>query len=217
MRFQILVVEEHPILREGIKAILDIDDEFQVMGETEHASGAVDICKKQLPDVILIGHPTPSRMQERIETTAKILNHNPDAKIILFSLSDDEGSVLGAIRSGVRGFVLMKATGPELRDAVRTVAKGSAYLSPEISSCILRRIRTGEPQAGPNPFRTALAPREVQIMQLVAEGNSSKEIAAMLGLCVQTVRSYRKTVMKKLEVRNAAGLTRLAIATGAAR
>ena len=212
MRVQVLVVEEHPILREGIKAILENDDEFQVMGQMEHASEAVDICDKELPDVILIGHSTG--MKERMETSARILDHNPDARIIMFSLSDDEGSVLGAIRSGVRGLVLMKATGHELRDAVRTVAKGSPYLSPEISNCILSRIRTGDPQPGQTPFRTALAPREVQIMQLVAEGNSSKEIAEMLGLCVHTVNSYRKTVMKKLEVRNAAGLTRLAIATG---
>lgn len=217
MRFQILLVEEHAILREGIKSILENDDEFQVMGETENGTEAVQICQNQVPDVILMGHRTESCLQDRIEAASRILTHTPEAKIIMFSLRDDEASVLGAIRAGVRGFVLMKASGHELRHALRTVAQGSAYLSPEVSNGILERIRTGEPELKPTSDINILSPRELQIMRLVADGNSSKEIATMLGLCLQTVRSYRKTLMKKVAVRNAAGLTRVAIASGASR
>jgi DNA-binding NarL/FixJ family response regulator len=128
---------------------------------------------------------------------------------------DDEVHVMNAMRAGARGFVLKRASLTDLMDAMRTVAKGGSYLSPQVSDRLLRRIQSGNLQASPSsPLIDGLSRREVQVLRLVAEGKSSKEIAQILALELETVRSYRKTMMKKLGVNNAASLTKLAVAAG---
>jgi DNA-binding NarL/FixJ family response regulator len=153
-----------------------------------------------------------------IEATAELLRHVPSAKVVILSMYDDERSVVGAIRSGARAFVLKRASDSDLLDALRTVAKGGSYLSPQVSDQLLKRIQRGDLEAGavPSALET-LSPRELQVMRLVAEGQTSKEIAALLDLGLQTVRSYRKTLMKKLGVNNVAGLTQIALAAGLTR
>ena len=128
---------------------------------------------------------------------------------------DDEHSVVSAIRSGARGFVLKKASHDDLVDALRTVAKGGSYLSPQVSDKLLVRIQRGDLDAKAEPSGLeGLSPRELQVLRLVAEGKTSKEIADVLDLGLQTVRSYRKTMMKKLGVNNVASLTQLALDAG---
>ena len=151
-----------------------------------------------------------------VETTAEILRFHPDCKIVILSMYDDENSVVGAIRSGARAFILKRASDTDLLEALRMVARGGAYLSPQVSDRLL--IAHPERRSGIAPgSHSALevsAPRELQVLRLVAEGKTSKEIAEMLDLREQTVRSYRKTMMKKLGVNNVAGLTQLALSTG---
>jgi DNA-binding NarL/FixJ family response regulator len=214
MRFRVLLVEDHKILRDGVKAILDYGGEFEVTGETDNGTAAIQICKKQLPDIILMDIGLPGL--NGIEATAEILRHSPEAKIIMLSIYGDEDSVVSAIRSGARGFVLKNASGNDLLDALRTVARGGAYLSPRISNYILQRIQSGELEAGDASALAGLSPRELQVLRLVAEGNSSKDIAVILDLALQTVHSYRKTLMKKLGVNNVAGLTQVAMANATA-
>jgi DNA-binding NarL/FixJ family response regulator len=126
--------------------------------------------------------------------------------------------VVRAIRSGARAFVLKRAADTALLDALRTVAKGGSYLSPQVSDRLLTRIQRGDLEARNVPSALeGLSPRELQVLRLVAEGKTSKEIAVMLDLGLQTVRSYRKTMMKKLGVNNVAGLTQLALSAGLTR
>jgi DNA-binding NarL/FixJ family response regulator len=127
---------------------------------------------------------------------------------------DDENSVVGAIRSGARAFVLKRASSSELLDALRTVARGGSYLSSQVSDRLLSRIQRGDLDTREHGVLESLSPRELQVLRLVAEGKTSKDIAALLDLGLQTVRSYRKTMMKKLGVNNVAGLTQLALASG---
>ena len=216
MPFQVLLVDDHKIMRDGIKAILRHSEDFQVMGESENGTEAVQICKTKKPDIILMDIGLPGL--NGIETTTEILRHCPDAKIVILSMYDDEHSVVSAIRSGARAFVLKKASDNDLVDALRTVAKGGSYLSPQVSDRLLKRIQKGDLEATPAPSALAtLSPRELQVLRLVAEGKSSKEIAVMLDLGLQTVRGYRKTMMKKLGVTNVAGLTQVALAAGVTR
>ena len=128
---------------------------------------------------------------------------------------DDDNSVLGAMRAGARGFILKKASDLDLVGALRMVATGGMYVSPQVSDRLLERIQKGnlEVQAPP-PALSTLSPRELQVLRLVAEGNSSKEIATVLALSEQTVRSYRKTLMRKLGANNAVTLTQLAYSSG---
>ena len=212
----VLLVDDHKIMRDGIKAILRHIGEFNVIGEAESGAEAVQLCKKQVPEIVVMDIGLPGL--NGIESTTEILRHHPGVKVIVLSMFDDEHSVVGAIRSGARAFVLKKASDNDLVDALRTVAKGGFYLSPQVSDRLLKRIQSGdlEPEKAPSVLEQ-LSPRELQVLRMVAEGKTSKEIAVMLDLGLQTVRSYRKTMMKKLNVNNVAGLTQLALAAGITR
>src|SRR5271155_1070345 len=216
MAFTVLLVDDHKIMRDGIKAILSRGDEFHVVGEAESGPDAVQSVKRHHPDLVLMDIGLPGL--SGVETTAEILRHHPECKVVILSMYDDENSVVSAIRSGARAFILKKASDNDLLEALRMVARGGAYLSPQVSDRLLSRIQKGdlESRAAPTALEI-LSPRELQVLRMVAEGKTSKEIAVMLDLKEQTVRSYRKTMMKKLGVNNVAGLTQLALAAGLTR
>jgi DNA-binding NarL/FixJ family response regulator len=216
MRFDVLLVDDHKIMRDGIKAILKHSEEFHVVGEAENGADAVQMVRRMKPAVVLMDIGLPGL--NGIEATTEVLRHCPDTKVIILSMYDDEHSVVSAIRSGARAFVLKKASDNDLLDALRTVAKGGSYLSPQVSDRLLHRIQRGDLESKQVPSALeGLSPRELQVLRLVAEGKTSKEIAVMLDLGLQTVRSYRKTMMKKLGVNNVAGLTQLALSAGLTR
>jgi DNA-binding NarL/FixJ family response regulator len=200
-------------MRDGIKAILTRSNEFRVAGEAENGTDAVQFVKKFRPQLVLMDIGLPGL--NGVETTAEILRYQPDCKVVILSMYDDENSVVSAVRSGARAFILKRASDNDLLEALRMVAAGGMYLSPQVSDRLLTRIQKGnlESRAIPTVLES-LSPREVQVLRLVAEGKTSKEIAVLLDLREQTVRSYRKTMMKKLGVNNVAGLTQLALSTG---
>ena len=213
MPVDVLLVDDHKIMRDGIKAILNRSSEFRVVGEAENGTDAVQFVKKLHPHLVLMDIGLPGL--SGVETTAEILRYQPDCKIVILSMYDDEHSVVSAVRSGARGFILKRASDNDLLEALRMVASGSAYFSPQVSDRLLTRIQKGDLEASQAPKALeSLSPREVQVLRLVADGKTSKEIAVMLDLREQTVRSYRKTMMKKLGVNNVAGLTQLALSTG---
>jgi DNA-binding NarL/FixJ family response regulator len=213
MPFDVLLVDDHKIMRDGIKAILNRSSEFRVAGEAENGTDAVQFVKKFHPQLVLMDIGLPGL--DGVETTAEILRYQPDCKIVILSMYDDEHSVVSAVRSGARAFILKRASDNDLLEALRMVAAGGMYLSPQVSDRLLTRIQKGDLEArGAPKALESLSPREVQVLRLVADGKTSKEIAVMLDLREQTVRSYRKTMMKKLGVNNVAGLTQLAISTG---
>ena len=216
MPYDILLVDDHKIMRDGIRAILRHNAEFRVVGETDDGTDAVQFCKQHDPHIVLMDIALSG--MNGIEATKEILRNNPETRVIILSMYDDEESVVSAIRSGARAFVLKKASDNDLLDALRTVAKGGSYLSPQVSDRLLSRIQKGDLNSRPLPsVLEQLSPRELQVLRMVAEGKTSKEIAVMLNLGLQTVRTYRKTMMKKLNVNNVAGLTQLALAAGLTR
>jgi DNA-binding NarL/FixJ family response regulator len=213
MPFDVLLVDDHKIMRDGIRAILGRGEEFRVTGEAENGSDAVQFVKRNRPDVVLMDIGLPGL--NGVETTAEILRYHPECKVVILSMYDDENSVVSAIRSGARAFILKKASDSDLLEAMRMVARGGAYLSPQVSDRLLSRIQKGDLESRrPQSALEMLSPRELQVLRLVAEGKTSKEIAVVLDLREQTVRSYRKTMMKKLGLNNVAGLTQLALSTG---
>lgn len=213
MPYEVLLVDDHKILRDGLKAILRHTEDFRVVAEAESGVHAVQICRDSKPDIVLMDIGLPGL--NGVETTQEILRCHPEAKVIILSMYDDEHSVIGAIRAGARAFVLKKASDEDLIEAMRTVARGGSFLSPQVSDCLLHRIQRGDPEPHDQiPALAELSPRETQVLRMIAEGKTSKEIAGLLDLGLQTVRSYRKTMMKKLGVNNVAGLTQLALAAG---
>ncbi len=213
MPYSVLLVDDHQIVRDGLRGILVRSEEFTVVGEAENGTEALKLCEQCRPDVVLLDIALPGL--SGIEVTAEIVRRWPRSKVVILSMYDDEHSVVSAIRAGARGFVLKKASESDLIDALRTVAKGGSYLSPQVSDKLLMRIQRGDLDADAPPSGLdILSPRELQVLRLVAEGKTSKEIAGILNLGLQTVRSYRKTMMKKLGVNNVATLTQIALAAG---
>jgi DNA-binding NarL/FixJ family response regulator len=213
MPYSVLLVDDHKIIRDGIRNIVERGGEFRIVAEADSGMEAVQTCKKSRPDLVLMDIGLPG--MSGIEATTEILRYCPNTKVVMLSMYDHENIVVSAIRSGARGFVLKKASASDMLDALRTVARGGSYLSSQISDRLLTRIRRGNVEGkGLSGQIERLAPRELQVLRLVAEGKTSKEIAVMLNLGLQTVRSYRKTLMKKLAVNNVAGLTQVALAAG---
>jgi len=213
MPYSVLLVDDHKIMRDGIKTILERTPDFRVVGEAESGSDAVSLSRRLHPDVVVMDIGLPG--MNGIEATTEVLRHCPATKVMMLSMYDDENSVVAAFRSGARAFLLKKASSGDLLDALRTVSKGGSYLSSQVSDHLLTRIQRGDleskERAGP---LEGLSPREQQVLRLVAEGKTSKDIATMLNLGLQTVRTYRKTLMKKIGVTNIAGLTQVALAAG---
>ena len=149
-----------------------------------------------------------------IEATSEIVRYCPRTKVMVLTMFDDENSVVAAFRAGVRAFLLKKVSSADLLDALRTVSKGGSYLSPEVSDHLLTRIQQSDLDPSIPVLLDRLSPREQQVLRLVAAGKTSKDIATMLELGLQTVRTYRKTLMKKIGVNSVAGLTQVALRAG---
>jgi DNA-binding NarL/FixJ family response regulator len=213
MPYSVVLADDQQILRDGVKAILARQEEFVVVAEAGNGLDAIRICKELRPDLVLMEIALPG--VDGISVTAELLRHHPATRVVFLSMYDDEKSVVGAIRAGARAYVLKRVSANDLLDALRTVARGGSYLSPQVSDRLLRRIQRGDVAGEPGSAPLdSLSPRELQVMRLVTEGHTSKDIAALLNLGLQTVRSYRKTLMRKLGVTNAASLTQLALSSG---
>jgi DNA-binding NarL/FixJ family response regulator len=212
MPHSVLIVDDHKILRDGIKAILERSTDFLVVGEAENGTDAVRLCRKLQPDLVVMDLGLPG--MNGVEATTQIVRRCPRTKVMILTISADEASLMTAFRSGARAYVVKKASGADLLDALRIVSQGGSYLSSEVSDLVMGRIQRGELDTKTLGPLDSLSPRERQVLQLVAEGKTSKEIANILELGVQTVRTYRKTLMKKLGVTNVAMLTQIAISAG---
>ena len=213
MPYGVLLVDDHKILRDGIKAILERTADFRVVAETEDGSSAGTLCGKLQPDLVLMDLRLPGI--NGIEAATEIVRRCARTRVIILTMYDDENSVVAAFRGGVRGFLLKKASSADLVDALRIVSQGGCYLSSDVSNHLLTRIQRGDLDLKQLPDRMALlSSREQQILRLIAEGKTTKDVANLLDLSPYTIRTYRKTLMKKIGVTNTAALTQIALAAG---
>ena len=212
-----MLVDDHKIMRDGIKAILARGSEFQVIAEAETGTEALQEYNRRRPDLVLMDIGLQGL--NGIEVTHELRRLHPGSKVVILSMYDDEHSVVSAVQAGARGFVLKQTSQRELLDALRTAAAGGLYFSAKVSNHLLQRVQRRDSDASKSPSYALdqLSPRELQTLRLVAEGKTSKEIAVILSLSLETVRGYRKTLMRKLDVHNTAGLTRIALASGIER
>src|SRR5882672_7007680 len=162
MAFDIVLVDDHKLVRDGVRTILERGDEFRVVGEAENGADAVQLCKKTLPDLVLMDIGLPG--MNGIEATTELLRHCPGVKVVILSMYDDENSVVSAVRSGARAFILKRASDNDLLEALRMVAAGGMYLSPQVSDRLLSRIQKGDLESRGTPtVLESLSPREVQV------------------------------------------------------
>jgi DNA-binding NarL/FixJ family response regulator len=209
---RILLVEDHALVRSGIRSLLERSSEVHVVGEAGDGRAALQLCTELAPDVVLAD--VEMRGLNGIETTRQICAECQDTKVIMLSMHGDRQYVLESLRAGASGYVLKDAAVEDLLAAIQWVMAGRRYLSPSLADLVVDDyVRRS---AGKN-FSTELdklSAREREILQLVAEGNSSIKIAAQLHISVRTVDTHRFSVMNKLEIRSIAGLTKFAISHG---
>ena len=209
MAIRVAVVDDHAIVRAGLRMVLESDPGLEVVGEADTAAGAIRLLCDIVPDVALIDINLPDESGLRVvEETRK---NQPGVRLIVLSVHDDREIVRESVRLGAHGYVRKDTTPADLRAAIRAVHAGEAFFSPSVARTLAEALR--EQPVAPTPI-DALTARERDVLSRIARGSANKEIAADLGISVRTVESHRDSLMKKTGLRNVAALTRLALESG---
>jgi DNA-binding NarL/FixJ family response regulator len=209
MSIQVLLADDHQMIREGLKAVLE-NEGFEVVGETADGREAVLLSQKCHPDVAILDIAMPAL--NGLDAAREILRLSPRTKAVILTTYAEDPYVLDALRSGVSGYVLKTQAADDLVLAIRDVVRGSIYLSPAVSRAVVEAFR-----AGTDRPTDPLSQREREVLQLVAEGKSTKEIAILLGISTKTAESHRRHIRSKLNLHETASLVRYAIRRGLVR
>lgn len=209
----VLLVEDHQMVREGFRSLLKHEPDIEVVGEAETGRQAVQLTRKLRPAVVVMDIAMPSL--NGLEATRQIRQHFPETRVLILSAHSDEAYVDQVIEFGAAGFLLKQTSSDILATAIREVQKGNTFFSPSVSQRLRGRAGQALDRAGqPRKKSISLSPREVEVLQLIAEGKPNKEIAAELGVSFKTADKHRQNLMAKLNIHDVAGLTRYAIAQG---
>jgi DNA-binding NarL/FixJ family response regulator len=212
MTITIFLADDHAVVRDGLRALLEGQPDLKVMGEAANGRETVRQVAQRCPDVVLMDIAMPEL--NGIEATRQIHQVCPATQVIILSMHSTSEHIFRALQAGARGYLLKEAAGIEVINAVRSVHTGQRYLSQKISDKVVNNyMRQREANAGQDPL-ARLTPREREILQLVVEGKSSSEIAALLSLSAGTVNTYRSRLMQKLGITDLAGLIKFAIQHG---
>lgn len=214
-KIRVLIADDHAILRDGIRALLNLSDDMEVVGEAADGRGAVEQCRRLDPDVVLMDIAMPGL--GGLEATLEIRKANPRTKILVLTQYEDREYIRRFLKVGVSGYVLKKAAGSELTAAIRAAHRGGLVLDPEVAREAMEELGAGPAAAeGADPYET-LTDREKQVLKLVAEGRSNKEVAEILDISVKTAMSHRERIMKKLNLHSRTDLVRFALKKGVIR
>ncbi|MEC9397881.1 MAG: response regulator transcription factor [Myxococcota bacterium] len=206
-QIRILIAEDHQLMREGLRSLLADVEDLRVVGEVADGADAVQLASEQGPDVVIMDVGLPGL--NGIDAARQLQAMRPDIHVLMLTMHDDAQTVDRALRAGARGFVLKGGGMETLCEAIRTVHQGAVYFDPGIAHFVLQGYLRSE-----EDDRDPLTPREREILQLIAEGNTSQDIATRLGIKAKTVQNYRTQIMDKLDVRTTAGLVRVAMKLG---
>lgn len=209
--FTILLVDNHALVRAGIRALLERIPDVAVVGEAADGREAIALVEQQRPDLVLMDITMP--VMNGLEATTRIVKDFPQTRVVMLSMHTDEEYVLQSLRAGAAGYLLKDAGRAELELAVAAVQRNETYLSPAVSQHVVGD-RARPAGTGAEGRLETLTPRQREILQLVAEGHSTKEIARILDVSVKTVETHRAQLMERLDIHDVAGLVRYAIRTG---
>jgi DNA-binding NarL/FixJ family response regulator len=206
MRTTIVLADDHPIVRQGLRLLLEREG-FEIVGEAPDGLDAIEMAKRLRPDVIVLDVVMPNL--NGVACIGEIRKLSPNTKILLLTMQAEEHQVLEALRAGAKGCVLKSQASEHLLHAMREVLNGGVYLSPSVSGAMVHAYveKNGFPY-------DPLSNRERQVLQLVAEGKTTKEVAVILGVAVKTAESHRTRLMEKLDIHSVAGLVRYAVRHG---
>lgn len=214
-RIHVLVVDDHSVVREGIRHVLGEGGAFEVVGEASSAAEAVAQAAKLRPHVVVLDISLPG--ETGLHAVGEILERAPGTRVLMLSVHDDVEYVLESVRAGAHGYLRKDSTPAELRAAIQAVHAGDAYFSPQVTRRLAKALRDGGargPEARPPRAVDVLTAREREILAHIAEGRTNREIGAQLGISTRTVEAHRDSLMRKLGIRTVAGLTRLALEQG---
>jgi two-component system response regulator NreC len=211
MSIRVLLADDHKITRQGLRSLLEKQQEIEVVAEAENGRSAVRLAAEMAPDVVIMDLTMPDL--NGVEATRQILSKSPDIKIVALSMHSDALFVTEMLKSGAAAYLLKDCAFEELTRAIKTVMENKTYLSPSISGVVvedyIHRLSKSD-FSGPD----VLSNREREVLQLMAEGNSTKQIAVKLHISVKTVETHRRQIMSKLDIHTVAELTKYAIRKG---
>lgn len=210
MAIRVVMVDDHAIVRAGLRMVLESDPDFDVVGEADNAAAAVALARESRPDVILVDINLPD--ESGLKVADAILKSQPGVRLLMLSVHDDQEFVRESVRIGAHGYLRKDTTPADLRNAIRAVHAGDAFYSPSVARTLAEALR-GKSATAPT-LLDQLTTRERDVLVRVARGQQNKEIASDLGISVRTVESHRDSLMRKTGLRNAAALTRLALESG---
>jgi DNA-binding NarL/FixJ family response regulator len=212
-RITVLLAEDHMIVREGLRLLLEAESDIEVVGEATNGRQAVAMARKLRPAVIVMDIAMP--LLNGLEATRQIRQFLPDAKVLILSAHSDDAYVEKVTALGAAGYLIKQTSAQFLSDAIREVQKGNTFFSPPIARRISHLNQKSLDRKGRLKAKTVrLSSREVEVLQLIAEGEANKQIAAELDISTKTVEKHRDHLMRKLDIHDTAGLTRYAIAAG---
>src|SRR6478752_5363252 len=206
MPIQVLLADDHEIVRQGLRVLLEREG-FQVVGEAANGHDAVKLCEANHPEIAILDLSMP--VLNGVDAAREIMKCNPRTKVVLLTMHTEDHLILESLRAGVTGYVLKTKAASELLQALRAVCRGEMYLTQSISRTIVQAFLQNSEAPG-----KAISDRERQVLQLVAEGKTTKEIASLLNISVKTAESHRSNLMEKLDIHDTAGLVRYEIRNG---
>lgn len=216
-RIRVLLADDHNLVRAGIRALLQNDPDIQVVAEAENGRQIRGLVELHKPDAVLMDIAMPEL--NGLDATAQLVKEFPDLRIVILSMYATEGYVLSALRAGASGYLLKGAATPELALAIKAVAHGETYLSSSVSKHVIEAFKRspidghiGTNQSGRDEI--ALTPRQREVLQLIAEGHSTKEIAEKLNISLKTAKTHRSELMRRLDLHDVASLVRYAVQIG---
>jgi len=208
----VLLVDDHAVVRQGLRALLEAEGDMVVVGEAENGRRAVAQAKKGLPDVVVMDVAMPG--MNGLEATRQIVRNVPSAKVLVLTSYGDDDYVTQLLEAGATGYLVKQTAAADLLRAIRVVHEGNTFFSPAIAKRLRQRDREAFIGKQPVTQITRLTSREAEVLQLVADGFANKQIATELSISIKTVEKHRQQAMNKLNIHDVAGLTRYAIAKG---
>ncbi|HEY6948101.1 MAG TPA: response regulator transcription factor [Gemmatimonadales bacterium] len=211
---RVLVADDHAVVREGIRHVLEREPGFEVVAEAANGSEVLPLAQRHRPDVAVLDISMPG--ESGIQVAAQLRQRLPETRILILSMYDNAEYVLESVRAGAHGYILKDTAATELRRAIRAVQNGEAFLSPPVASRLTAAVRGELEREARTGDLGSLTAREREVLRGIVRGQTNKEIAAALGISHRTVETHRESLMRKLRIRTVAGLTRFALEAGLA-